>query len=297
MDWRSVDFDWNRARAFLVTAEEGSYSAAARALRVAQPTVGRQVAALEEELGVGLFERVGNRMELTAAGVELVEHVRAMGAAASRVSLAATGQATALDGEVAITASELVSAHVLPAAIASVRAAHPGIGVELVVTNEVRDLRRREADIAVRHAPPRDVELVARKVATWEAGLFGSSDYLDRLGRPVTPEVVGRASIFAFDRTDVLANGLRAMGVPVAPDAFRIVCPSHLVQWSMCRAGLGLCMAMVPLGASDPAVERVLPEVRMPFPVWLTTHRELRTSRRIRVVFDALAEVLAAYGT
>ncbi|MBL8946789.1 MAG: LysR family transcriptional regulator, partial [Myxococcales bacterium] len=82
MDWRSVRFDWNRARAFLLTAEEGSFSAAGRALGIAQPTIGRQVAALEEELGVTLFERVGSALVLTAAGLDLVEHVRAMGNAA-----------------------------------------------------------------------------------------------------------------------------------------------------------------------------------------------------------------------
>ena len=82
MDWRSVRFDWNRARAFLVTAEEGSLSAAARALGMAQPTLGRQVEALQDELGVVLFERTGRGLELTPSGLELLEHVRTMGEAA-----------------------------------------------------------------------------------------------------------------------------------------------------------------------------------------------------------------------
>ena len=91
MDWSAINFDWNRARAFLVTAEEGSFSAAARALSSTQPTVGRQVAALEQELAVTLFERIGTRLELTVSGLELqLEHVRAMGAAANQTSLAAT---------------------------------------------------------------------------------------------------------------------------------------------------------------------------------------------------------------
>src|SRR6185436_11045290 len=105
MDWRSVDFDWNQARAFLITAEEGSFSAAARALRMAQPTIGRQVAALERALGITLFERVGTSLELTSSGLELVEHARAMGEAATRVSLTATGRASEIAGSVCITAS------------------------------------------------------------------------------------------------------------------------------------------------------------------------------------------------
>src|SRR5271170_6260540 len=91
MDWRSIGFDWNHARAFLVAAEEGSFSAAGRVLRIAQPTIGRQVAALEEELGVALFERIGNAIKPTSAGLDLMEHLRAMGDAATRVSLTAAG--------------------------------------------------------------------------------------------------------------------------------------------------------------------------------------------------------------
>src|SRR5262245_35319849 len=97
MDWGQLGFDWNRARAFLATAEEGSLSAAARALGVAQPTLGRQVAALERELGVALFERVGRGLKLTAGGLDLLEHVRRMGEAAQRVSLSASGKSQSIE--------------------------------------------------------------------------------------------------------------------------------------------------------------------------------------------------------
>ncbi|MGB1277130.1 MAG: LysR family transcriptional regulator, partial [Nannocystaceae bacterium] len=166
MNWRSIGFDWNRARAFLVTAEEGSFSAAARALGTTQPTVGRQVAGLEEELGLTLFERVGKGLELTASGLELIEHVRAMGAAAMRVSLTATGQAGALEGTVCITASELIATFLLPPILAGLRWKHPGIELEVVASNDVRDLLRREADIAVRNVAPTHPELVARSLGT-----------------------------------------------------------------------------------------------------------------------------------
>src|ERR1700710_1994219 len=106
MDWRSVKFDWNRARAFLVTAEEGSLSAAARALGLAQPTLGRQVDGLEEGLGVSLLELVGRGFTLTPSGLDLLDHVRAMGDAAGRVSLAAAGQSQSIAGKVSIAASD-----------------------------------------------------------------------------------------------------------------------------------------------------------------------------------------------
>ena len=149
-----ISFDWNRARAFLITAEEGSFSAAARALRSTQPTVGRQVAGLEEELGVTLFERVGTRLELTVSGLELLEHVRAMGDAANRTSLVATGQSESVEGNVSITASEAIAAFLLPPILEKLRRSHPGITLELVISNEARDLHRREADIAIRNFEP-----------------------------------------------------------------------------------------------------------------------------------------------
>jgi DNA-binding transcriptional LysR family regulator len=280
MDWRSVSFDWNRARAFLVTAEEGSFSAAARALDAAQPTVGRQVAALEKELGITLFERVGTRLELTSAGVDLAEHVRAMGDAATRVSLSATGRASS------------VTAHLLTPILARLRLEHPGIEIEVVASNVVRDLHRREADIAIRNVRPGQPDLVARKIRDSRAHLYASPAYLKRVGRIASPADLARVEIFAFDRTDIMIDGLRALGAEVTRREFPIVTASHLVQWELCKQGVGICIMMAEIGDAEPRVRKLLPEVAIPVPVWLVCHRELRTSRRIRLVFDRIAEAL-----
>lgn len=293
MDWRSVRFDWNRGRAFLVSAEEGSFSAAARALGVAQPTVGRQVAQLEEELGVVLFERIDHALELTAAGLELIEHVRAMGEAATRVSLAATGQASSIDGAVCITASELIAAHILPAIVGEIRRLHPGIELEIVASNSARDLRRREADIAIRNFTPNQPELFATKVAERHARLYASPAYLARIGNPRTPADLTRADFFALDRTDLMIQGLAKLGLPLTRANFPIVTDNHLVHWELAKQGLGICIVMDQVGDAEPKVRRVLPDLPpLPVPVWVTAHRELRTSRRIRVVFDLLLEGL-----
>lgn len=294
MDWRSVRFDWNRARAFLVTAEEGSLSAAGRALRIAQPTVGRQVAALEEELGVALFERGGAGLTLTAAGLDLLAHVRSMGEAATRLSLGATGQATAIEGHVCITASELISAFLLPPIIARLRREHPGIELEIIASNTARDLRRREADIAVRNFMPTQVELIATKIDDRGARLYAAPAYLKRIGNPRGPADLRHAEFIAFDRTDLMIKGLRALGVEVGPANFPVVSENHLVQWQLAKQGVGICIVMDEVGDAESAVRRVLPGLApIPVPLWLATHRELRTSRRIRVVFDALAQGLA----
>jgi DNA-binding transcriptional LysR family regulator len=293
MDWRSVRFDWNRARAFLLTAEEGSFSAAGRALGIAQPTIGRQVAALEEELGVTLFERVGSALVLTAAGLDLVEHVRQMGDAANRVSLTAAGQSLSIEGTVCITASELIAAHILPPVLGRLRRSHPGIELEILASNTARDLRRREADIAIRNFTPTQPDIVAKKIADRHARLYASPAYLERIGNPTTPAGLAGAEFFGFDRSDLMIRGLRALGLELTARNFPIVSDNHLVQWELAKHGVGICIVMDQVGDAEPQVRRVLPDFPpLPVPVWLATHRELHTSRRIRVVFDLLAEAL-----
>ena len=186
MDWNSVRFDWNRARAFLVTAEEGSLSAAARALGMTQPTLGRQVRALEEELGIVLFERIGRGLTLTAGGLDLLDQVREMGESANRVSLSASGQSQTIEGSICITASEVISAFLLPPVLARLRRMHPGVEIKLVATNAVRDLRRREADIAIRSARPTDPNLVATRLRDTPARLYATPSYLKRIGNPTS---------------------------------------------------------------------------------------------------------------
>lgn len=290
MDWLRVNFDWNRARAFLVTAEEGSFSAAARALGSAQPTIGRQVAGLEETLGVNLFERVGRGLVLTPTGVELVEHVRAMGDAATRVSRVAAGQSLSLDGAICITASDVVATYLLPPIIAEIRIAHPGIEIEIVSTNQASDLGRREADIAIRSFRPKQPELVSRKIRDDKAYLYAAPGYLESIGNPTTPAELSRAEFIGFDHTDMLMNGLNALGLSLTPKSFPWVTANQHVQWALVTQGSGIGIMMEEVGDAEPRVTRALPELpAFPVPMWLTSHRDVRTSRRVRVVFDMLA--------
>lgn len=300
MDWPSAGFDWNRARAFLATVEEGSLSAAARALGQTQPTVGRQVATLEQELGVTLFERVANRLELTETGTVLLEHVRAMNDAASQLSLVATGQSTSVDGLVRIAASETLAAFILPPVVTELRRRHPGIEIDIVASLESSDLRRREADIALRNYRSTDPELIARKLRDSTASLYAAPSYLDQIGRSSSPaELSPDAEIFAFERGELMLRGLNAAGFALAHRNFPVRTDDHLVQWELCKRGVGICIMMDEVGQHEPAVERLFPGHPAPvtFPTWLTCHRELRTSRRIRVVFDLLAERLGSTST
>ena len=293
MDWRAVKFDWNKARAFLVTAEEGSLSAAARALGMAQPTLGRQVDGLEQELGIVLFERVGRGLQLTPGGLELLDHVRVMGDAAGHVSMNALGQSQTLEGRVCISASETYAAVLLPPIIAKLRILEPDIHVEIVVSNQASDLRRREADIAIRNFRPTEPDLIAKKVGEADAVLYATPDYIEKIGNPTIPQDLRHAHFVNLDHAGMMIKALNKLGLGLTEENFPLLTESYLVMWELVRQGVAIGILDAHIGDADPIVRRVLPNFQpLIFPIWLVSHRELTTSRRIRRVYDYLAEEL-----
>jgi len=290
MDWRSTKFDWNRARAFLVTAEEGSLAAAARSLGMAQPTLGRQVTALEREIGVDLFTRRGRGLELTPNGIKLLAHVRLMGEAASRFSLSASGKSEFIEGNVCITASELLSAFVLPPMIQTLRDMEPGIEIEINATNEERDLNRREADIAIRNFRPTQPELITRKLGSVRGHLYAAKSYLQQLGNPQSMAELNKASYIDIEKPGRLLALLNAQGFNLSQQNFPVISNSHIVQWELVKLGAAITATVEDIGDNEPLVERlVIPGLSpIEMDLWIVTHNELRTSRRIRRVFDFL---------
>lgn len=291
MNWSAIDFDWNQVRAFLATAEEGSLSAAARALGQTQPTVGRQVAALEAHLGVSLFDRVGRGLVLSPVGSRLLEHVRRMGDAAAGLSLAAAGASEEVEGLVRITASELYAAHLLPPVVHALHASHPGITIEIVADNALSDLRRREADIAIRNARPEDPELIARRLKDDEGGIYATPDFIRRHGPFRTPADLKAQHLISLGREIEIATFMNTQGFSIQPDGFAAGSENHIVHWALTCAGLGVGILSARVGEVEPRVQRLLKDYFAPqFPVWLVAAAELRTSPRVRIVFDALAE-------
>ncbi|UUP16319.1 LysR family transcriptional regulator [Nitratireductor thuwali] len=293
MNWQNISFDWNQARAFLATAEAGSFSAAARALGLTQPTLSRQVAALESGLGVLLFQRVGRTLRLTEPGLDLLDHFRAMGDAALQISLAASGRSQAVSGRVSITATDVMSAFRLPEAIKRIAEEAPGIEIDLVVSNQIQDLRRREADIAIRHVRPQEGDLVARLLGETTAHLYAAASLLDRLGRPSTVDDLREFPFVGFAPVDRVRSVLNGMGLPIDRSQFKVVTDNGIAMCELVKHGLGVGVMTRETSRMLPGVECVLPDFQpFPVPVWLTTHRELHTSKRIRLVFDILAQVL-----
>ena len=294
MDIDADRLDWNHLRAFLATAETESLSAAARRLGLTQPTLSRQVAALENTLSLMLFERVGRGLVLTDAGRELLSHVQDMGLAAQRTAINANGQQSDLTGWVHITASDILSAHMMPEVVTQVRKVAPLLKVEVVATNDISDLMRREADIAIRHIRPEQPDLVARLVNEANGYFYGAKSFLDRVGRPKTKADLITMDWVAFGDAKEMIEYLAALDIPLSEDACRVSSHNGLVAWELAKAGLGLCPMDAVVGDAAYGMERVLPNIgEITFPIWLVAHREIHTSPKIRLVFDILAQVLA----
>ena len=288
------NLDWNQLKAFLETAETGSLSAAARKLGLTQPTLSRQVAAIEQSMGVTLFERVGKSMALTPTGLDLLEHARAMGAAAEALSLAATGSSQAVRGVVSVSATDVVATTLLPPMVKKLHDQEPGITIDVIPSNALSDLLRREADIAIRHVKPEQPDLIARLIREASAHFYASESWVNAHGHPRSAEDAARLSFVGSDRSGQYLGYLRMHGLPLSEANFSCYADHSVAHWALVRQGMGIGVMMEEIALATPGMVRVLddlPPVR--FPIWLVTHRELRTSKRIRMVFDALAQGLA----
>jgi DNA-binding transcriptional LysR family regulator len=285
--------DWNHLRAFLATAELGSLSAAARELGLTQPTLSRQVAALEHALEVTLFERIGKSMVLTTTGLDLLEHARTMGTAADELTLTASGRSQAVEGLVSISASDAVAAYLLPPVMQRIRASAPNIVVEIITSNAISDLRRREADIAIRHVSPDHADLIGKLLRESSARFYASRAWVAAHGHPRTPADALACDFIGGGPTSSFLAFLRQHGLPLTSANLKLHSENSITAWALVRAGLGIGVIMDDVARTMPDLVLVLDEVPpIRFPIWLVTHRELRTARRIRVVFDRLAELL-----
>jgi DNA-binding transcriptional LysR family regulator len=287
------DFNWQLIPSFLAAHQHGSLLGAARALGISQPTVGRHVTLLETQLGTPLFERTGRGLVPTAAAAQLAEAARAMEAGAQTLMRGAQRAQATLSGTVRLSASQPVACFLLPPLLAHLRAELPGIQIELVVSNAVSDLLRREADLAIRMVRPTQGTLVARRIGQVGVSACAHPGYLARRGTPQQPADLLQHELVGNDRVQEIARGFAAMGHPVGPEQFALRTDDLIAYWAAVRAGLGIGFVASYLVRDDPLLVPVLPELPLPaLPVWLVVHREIRTSRRIRAVMDFLAREL-----
>ncbi len=287
------DFDWRLVRSFLAALDQGSLLGAARTLGATQPTIGRHIAELEAQLGVLLFERTGRGLLPTPMALQLADSARAMENGANQLGRSVSGAEAGISGTVRVSASQPVACYLMPPILAQMRLALPEIQVELVSSNAVSNLLRREADIALRMVQPRQASLVVKRIAKVTLGTYAHRDYLRRRGTPRQLQDLLNHELLGNDRDETILKGMAGFGLPVTRASFAFRCDDLLAYWQAVRAGLGIGFVSDYLAATDKDVLQVLPGVKLPaIPIWLTVHREIRTSRRIRAVYDFLSHAV-----
>lgn len=291
-----TEIGWELYRSYLGVLEEGSLSGAARAMGIAQPTVGRHVDALEKALGVALFTRSQTGLLPTDAALALQPFAQAMSSSAAALKRAADSHGSGIKGTVRVTASEVMGVEVLPPILAQLQGAHPDLRVELVLSNRVQDLLQREADIAVRMTQPKQEQLIARRVGQVQLGLHAHTQYLQRRGTPQSMADLAQHALIGFDEETAFVRAARK-GFPLwQREAFALRTDSDVAQLALIRAGCGIGICQVPLAARDPQLVHLLPEgFTLGLETWLTMHEDLRNTPRCKVTFDALLQGLQAY--
>lgn len=287
---------WDLYRTFLAVLSEGSLSAAARALGLTQPTVGRQISELEQSLGVDLFTRSQTGLLPTDAGLALQADVQAMSSIAAALARTAKGFGDGVSGAVRISASEVVAVEVLPPLLAKLQAEYPRLEIELVLSNKIQDLVRREADIAVRMTSPKQEVLMATRVGEICLGMYAHRDYLERRGYPQSPSELTQHALIGFDQETPFLRQALTRYTDWKREAFALRCDSDLAQLALLRAGAGIGICQVGLACRNSQLVRVLPtQFELPLTTWVTMHEGLRHSPRYLTTFRSLVEGLKDY--
>ncbi len=287
---------WDLYRSFLAVAETGSFTAAARRLKTTQPTVGRQIAALEAQLGAALFTRSPRGLVLTSTGQEVVASAETMAAAAAAAERGSSAAAEGESGAVRLAAGDLGGVEVLPPILADFSQAHPRIEVELVLSAHNEDLLRGHADLAVRLARPTQRSLLARRLGSVRVGLFAHRRYVERFGLPLTLADLRLHRAIGFDRDFHVMRTSGPVAAAMRREDFGFRTDSVAAQLAALRAGIGITACQLPIARRDPDLIPVL-ENEMSFDreVWLVMHEDLRRLRRVRLLFEALDDGLSKY--
>ncbi|OCW57295.1 LysR family transcriptional regulator [Hoeflea olei] len=288
--------DWDHYRTFLAILEEGSQSAAARALGLTQPTVARHLDALEQAAGQPLFLRSQKGLTPTETARGMRGHARTMAASAAAMARAASGKSDSPEGVVRISASEVIGLEVLPPMLARLQERHPRLTVELSLSDAVEDLLSQQADIAVRMVEPTQGALLSRRIGGLAIGMFAHRRYLERHGTPTTLEELETHRLIGFDKDLAYVREALRRHPELTGVRFGFRTDSNAAQLAMIRAGGGIGMCQAGLAARDPDLVRVLPQrIELELMTYLVMHEDLKTAPRCRVTFDLLAEGLRAY--
>lgn len=286
-------FDWTLVRSFLAVLDAGSLMGAARQLGAHQPTLSRHVAELEAQLGAPLFERTGRGVVPTAMALAIAEPARRMADAAAAMGRNLAARAQANTGTVRITASQVAATWLLPELLVPLQRAEPGIAIELVASNALSNLLRREADIAVRMVRPAQGSLVARKLGEVTIVAAAHESYLAQAGIPRAPADLLGHRLIGYDRDPTIERGFAALGLPIARTSFALRTDDQVAYGRLVAAGAGIGFVAAYTLRHWPGVRPLLPMLQIPpLPCWLAVHREIRSNRLVRRVYDHLAQTI-----
>ena len=287
--------DWDLLQSLHAVLEGGSFSAAARLRRLTQPTLGRPIDQLERQLGAPLFLRSPRGLQPTDLALAFGPHLADMSAAAAAAGRDASGVASGEGGVVRVAVSDVAGVEVLPPMLTHFREAHPGIDVELVLSNKNEDLTRRDADIAVRMSRPTQNSLVAKKLGELKLGFYATPAYVARKGLPTTFDELTLHSLIGFDRLPPPSIDDLAVGRPITRDLFALRTDNDIAQLAALKAGFGIGVCQRQIAVRDGLIA-VLPDIfSFKLEVWVCMHESLRGSPRIRLMFDHLVKELGAY--
>jgi DNA-binding transcriptional LysR family regulator len=288
-------FDWALVKSFLAVLDAGSLMGAARHLGAQQPTLSRHVAELEAQLGAPLFERTGRGVTPTATALAIADAARHMQDGADALGRSLQRRRDTTTGSVRITTSAVAAVWLLPPLLAQLQVAEPGIQIELVASNTLSNLLRREADIAVRMVRPVQGSLVARKMGDIPIVAAAHDSYLARAGTPRTPRDLLRHRLLGYDRDTTMLRGFAALGLPITRDQFALRTDDQVSYGRLLASGAGIGFVAAYNLAHWPGVRPLLPMLKIaPLPCWLAVHREIRGNPVVRRVYDYLGAALPA---
>ena len=290
-----ADFNWALVKSFVAVLDAGSLMGAARQLKAQQPTLSRHIAELEAQLGVPLFERTGRGVMPTVAALAIADAARHMEEGAGTLLQTLARRSEATTGTVRITTSEVAASYLLPPALAALQQAEPAIAIELVASNELTNLLRREADIAVRMVRPQQASLLARKLGDIPIVACAHQAYLKRHGTPRQPIdlLQPQHRLIGFDKDSAIVRGFAQLGVPVTREHFVLRTDDQMAYGRLIAAGAGIGFAADYNLRHWRGVVPILPGLPIPpLPCWLAVHREIRGSAVVRRVFDFLADAI-----
>ncbi len=288
--------DWNLIRSYLMVAEHGSTLKASRHLEVTQSTISRHLSELEKQLSVRLFDRRKTGLALTDKGQELLAYAKQMDSVADQLQSQASHFSSTVSGTVRISASEILAVDVLPHCLDDIVNDNPDLQIELVASNEAANLLSREADIALRMFKPQQQDLISRHLLDIPTGFYAHQSYFEKHANAQTTDDFSSHRFIGFDMNTLFIDGAKRFGMKLKREDFQIRTDSICVQNQCALAGLGLVGMQDKLAQRQPELKKLDLDFDLPpLPLYVVAQQELRSSRKLRVVFDSLAAKLLEF--